>query len=76
MPKFFLLFLLLTTLILSGCATRANSLMLNEKTAPKSMESFNDQEIKQRIIDLKNGLKPKVSPSKKPTPPLGKPIKP
>ncbi len=73
LKNFFIIFLLAVALLLTACGRRQTNLMLNEKTAPKSMDDFNDQEIKQRIMELKNGLKPKINSQNKPSPALGPP---
>lgn len=55
---------------LSGCS-QAQPTQLNEKTASQEAESFNEEEVMNRINEIKNGKTPKVNPEKesKPIPP-------
>jgi PBP1b-binding outer membrane lipoprotein LpoB len=58
-------------LLLSGCVDE-NSKILNEKNAPADLGQnyvqfggYNEAEVIKRMIDLKNGAKPKVAPKPK-----------
>lgn len=61
--------------LLTGCVG-GNSKILNEKNAPADLGQnyvqfggYNEAEVIKRMIDLKNGAKPKVAPKpKKPEP--------
>ncbi len=53
----------MAVLITAGCTTNNAPTQVNEKNAPKSLSSNNDQGITSRINDIKNGATPKVKPT-------------
>jgi len=61
MRKIFLLIIL--TLTLSACSN--SQLRYDEASAPKAMDNFNEADIIDRMIDIKNGLRPNVKPTGK-----------
>jgi peptidyl-prolyl cis-trans isomerase B (cyclophilin B) len=61
--KKILFVLAIATLLTAGCTAKTAPTSVNEKTAPGSAASNNDQAATQRINDIKNGATPKVKPT-------------
>lgn len=58
----FIIALIVLTLILSACSTD-KQYSYDENSAPKGMDNFNEADIINRMVAIKNGLTPKIKPS-------------